>query len=698
MGHLAHLAVAPGELDLASVLALSGLDEPAAFALLDTLLEAGVLRVSGTRYRFEHELVRRALLDDLPPHRRLALHRDAARRLERVGAAPELVARHWLEGERPAAAVPWLLTAAARAAGLGAFADALGHVERLLGADPGHHGALVLRAETLDALGDPRAPAAYAAAAAARGEPEAQELRARQALAQIKASDPGGALRTLEGVRPRTPGGLLAQALTLSAAAAIGWYADAETAAVKAGEAYELAVRLDDPGAILDATWAQALASHARGELPARLRRYLRTTHELPELATRVFDGQLCVTERMLFGGLPNDEIIAFADALAAEAERLGAVRGHAFALTLRGEAEHLAGRLAEADRDFAEGARLHGQIGAAAGEALSLLGRAQVATSLGRPELAGPVARRRAAHGPRVGGRPPHARPDLRGHGRRRGRARPGRRGRPPGRGRDRRARRDVPDLPDRLRGARRHRRRARRRPGARAALRRRRRDGRRGHRAAAGVGRRSSRGPGLGCARVGGARRRPHALSRGGRRVRVVGPAPRRRALRGARRGLRPRRGRERPGNAGPGQWRRPGPTGSDRGADRGPHVRSTMIAVSREDAAVAIEGGGAEMRTKDLGQYTVAFARFAQGVDLGPALAGLPDDLCPCPHWGYMIKGRVLMRTPDGDRVYEAGQAFYWGPGHAPVALEDCEYVDFSPTEAFTHVLDHVRAAAS
>ena len=23
---------------------------------------------------------------------------------------------------------------------------------------------------------------------------------------------------------------------------------------------------------------------------------------------------------------------------------------------------------------------------------------------------------------------------------------------------------------------------------------------------------------------------------------------------------------------------------------------------------------------------------------------ATVGLPDDLCPCPHWGYMIKGRV------------------------------------------------------
>ena len=104
-----------------------------------------------------------------------------------------------------------------------------------------------------------------------------------------------------------------------------------------------------------------------------------------------MFDGQLCVTERMLYGGLPNAEIIAFADGLAEEAQRIGAARGHAFALTLRGEAMILAGRLEEADRDFAEGARLHSSIGACAGEALSLLGRAQVANHRGRPEHAQP-------------------------------------------------------------------------------------------------------------------------------------------------------------------------------------------------------------------------------------------------------------------------------------------------------------------
>ncbi|MEA2192605.1 MAG: hypothetical protein QOI73_2726, partial [Solirubrobacteraceae bacterium] len=220
LGALAALAIVEDDLDLASVLALTGRDDAGAFALLDAALEAGVLVVAGTRYRFRHDLVRHALTDDLPPHRRIGLHRDAARRLEAAGAAAELIARHWIAGERRDAAVPWLLRAARHGAKIGAFADALGQVDQLLLEERAHAQALCLRAEILDALGDNRAPGAYAAAAVAVGEPEAQELKARQALAQLKASDPVVALRTLEGCTPRTTVGRLAEAQTLSAAAA----------------------------------------------------------------------------------------------------------------------------------------------------------------------------------------------------------------------------------------------------------------------------------------------------------------------------------------------------------------------------------------------------------------------------------------------------------------------------------------------
>jgi hypothetical protein len=118
--------------------------------------------------------------------------------------------------------------------------------------------------------------------------------------------------------------------------------------------------------------------------------------------------------------------------------------------------------------------------------------------------------------------------------------------------------------------------------------------------------------------------------------------------------------------------------------------------MKAISREDAPVAIEGDGVELRMKELsGGMTAAFVRVPKGADFRPALVGLEGDLCQCPHWGYVLKGRLKMHTANGEEVYEAGQAVYWAPGHAPEALADTEYVDFSPTDEFNHVINHIKA---
>ncbi len=382
---LTRLALVGHDLDATSVIALTGSSEAEAFALLDAAVRAGVLVVSGARYKFRHELVRQALAERVAPHERIAVHRDAARRLTDAGAPPGLIARHWLDGERPTEARDWLIAAAREAIRLGAFADAVGHLAAVLERQPGHVDALRLRGEALDALGDVGAPAAYAAAAHVARQPEAHELRAKQALAQLKGGDPPGALETLEGVEPTTLEGRLAQALTLAAAAALG-FSDPELGGAKAAESRRLALRSGDPGSVLVASWAQAAAAHARGQLRHSLEVDLSDTSTLPDLALSVFDGQLCITQRLLYGAAPYPDVIAWADALAAEAKRLHAARGHAFAITLRGEAKLLSGRLDEADDDLAEGARLHRRIGAATGESLSLERRAEVAVYRGRP------------------------------------------------------------------------------------------------------------------------------------------------------------------------------------------------------------------------------------------------------------------------------------------------------------------------
>jgi len=41
-----------------------------------------------------------------------------------------------------------------------------------------------------------------------------------------------------------------------------------------------------------------------------------------------------------------------------------------------------------------------------------------------------------------------------------------------------------------------------------------------------------------------------------------------------------------------------------------------------------------------------YAVGFERYPADVDLAPFFAGLPDDRCQCPHWGYVIHGKVTV----------------------------------------------------
>jgi Cupin domain len=78
-----------------------------------------------------------------------------------------------------------------------------------------------------------------------------------------------------------------------------------------------------------------------------------------------------------------------------------------------------------------------------------------------------------------------------------------------------------------------------------------------------------------------------------------------------------------------------------------------------------------------------------------DLAPMLSTLPGGSCPCPHWGYLLKGRMIVRYDDHEEVIEAGDAFYMPPGHAPEAEEGTEIVQFSPAAQLTAVVEALKA---
>ncbi len=362
--------------------------EEHAYAVLDAALAAGVLVLVGTQYRFRHDLVRQALVDQIAPHRRLKIHRQAAQRLAALDAAPALIAQHWIDGGSQRESLPWLLAAAADALRLAGFSDALRHLEPLLRFQPAHADALRMRAEALDAMGQPAAVAAYRLAAHAAGEPAAQNLRAKAALAQIKQGDPKGALQALESVRPTSVEGRLCEALAYSGAAAMG-VIDPTMGTQKSADVRRLALESGDKAALVVASWAQAAAAHARGELHRSIWADLQETAHLPHLAMCVFDGQLCITQRFLYGARPYADVIGFAQSLADEALRIGAARGYAFGTTIRGEAELLSGDLVAAEEHLTQGARLHRAIGASTGEAFSLQRLSEVAMHRGRPDEA---------------------------------------------------------------------------------------------------------------------------------------------------------------------------------------------------------------------------------------------------------------------------------------------------------------------
>ena len=118
--------------------------------------------------------------------------------------------------------------------------------------------------------------------------------------------------------------------------------------------------------------------------------------------------------------------------------------------------------------------------------------------------------------------------------------------------------------------------------------------------------------------------------------------------------------------------------------------------MPKVSSESAAHVDDHGPVEDRHEDIDGYTINFLTFRESIDGTPLFHGLPGDSCNCPHWGYVIRGRVVVRYDDHEEVLGPGDAFYMAPGHAPEAEEGTELVQFSPTEQLAEVEAAIAAA--
>ena len=111
---------------------------------------------------------------------------------------------------------------------------------------------------------------------------------------------------------------------------------------------------------------------------------------------------------------------------------------------------------------------------------------------------------------------------------------------------------------------------------------------------------------------------------------------------------------------------------------------------------DLPIEMQVDGIETRGMAAGDVTVRHIDLPPGVDFTPLFAGLPGDLCQCPHWGQVIEGSITLRYADGtEETTRAGELYHWPAGHTGWTDEGVVFTEFSPTEAITPVLEHLAA---
>ncbi|HLO80441.1 MAG TPA: cupin domain-containing protein [Chitinophagaceae bacterium] len=114
-----------------------------------------------------------------------------------------------------------------------------------------------------------------------------------------------------------------------------------------------------------------------------------------------------------------------------------------------------------------------------------------------------------------------------------------------------------------------------------------------------------------------------------------------------------------------------------------------------IKKEDIPIMMESPGTVMRNlPGYGAMTVAFNEVPAGTDFRPFLQGLKNNSCQCPHWGYVVEGEILMTYDDGSsEKLSKGDVFYMPPGHVGVVEKDLKMIDFSPSQEFHEVMDHI-----
>jgi hypothetical protein len=115
--------------------------------------------------------------------------------------------------------------------------------------------------------------------------------------------------------------------------------------------------------------------------------------------------------------------------------------------------------------------------------------------------------------------------------------------------------------------------------------------------------------------------------------------------------------------------------------------------------ESVPTIIENEAVKIRSTNWGGIAATYIETQAQVDFTPILKGLPGDLCPSPHWGYILKGSAHLIYPDGtEEDVQEGDMFYWPAPHTGSFAAGSKILEFNPADEYQKVVDHVLSGGT
>ena len=106
--------------------------------------------------------------------------------------------------------------------------------------------------------------------------------------------------------------------------------------------------------------------------------------------------------------------------------------------------------------------------------------------------------------------------------------------------------------------------------------------------------------------------------------------------------------------------------------------------------EQIPITASSRGYEGRFIEWGGFIIAFEKWLEDLDETTMFKGLSDGRCPCPHWGFLFRGKMIVRYKDHDETIIAGEAYYLKPGHNSLITKGTESMEVSPKHKYEEAM--------